>query len=358
MERKRLTTEDILQKSDGGLKYYKLVFPHLKLRSDDNTKCISIDSPFHKERPKSLSIYLRYGKWQFSDHAGQNYWGDVFKFVAYTKKLDYKKDYYKILQIINETVEGKNKPEEDSSESSEEFTIRYTSDYTCKVLFKKHFGQLWGDLSNTQFKVKLVETAKFFDENGEVVELESDLKNHTDIYFSFTNPYSEVELIRNPSQEKNYYACKDGVLPPTFLFGWPEALIHMNFSYPDIAGNLIITNSFENTLIIQSLGYPAIGLLDDEKEASDYLLQVVLPQCKNVLIFFDKSRELNLAAKRLAKKANISILGFSPQMEGYAEEMRTINKVRLTAIAEFHERVDHEHIRDYLYHKMSYNQVQ
>ncbi len=357
MAKAKLTTEDTLLKSDGGFKYFKSVFPQLKLRSDDNTKCISIDSPFHNERPKSLSIYLRYGKWNFSDHAGQSYWGDVFKFVAYTKKLNYQKDYYKILQIINETVEGRNITEENSPNTNEEISITYSGDYACKILFKKYFDEICGDLSNTQFKVKLVEKARFLDETGEVIELESDLKDYEEIYFSFANPYSEVELIYNPRQQKFYYACKDGALPSTYLFGWYEALMHMNFSYPDVAGNLIITNSIENTLLIQSLGFPAIGLLDENKETSNYLLQVVLPQCNTALIFFDKSKELDQAAKKLAKKANIPILEFSQEMLGYAESMESVNKAKLVTITEYHEWIDSEHLLEYLDSKVSYNQI-
>ncbi len=357
MAKAKLTTEDTLLKSDGGFKYFKSFFPQLKLRSNDNTKCISIDSPFHNERPKSLSIYLRYGKWQFSDHAGQNYWGDVFKFVAYTKKLNYQKDYYKILQIINETVEGHNIPQERSSNTNEQISITYAGDYTCKILFKKYFDEICGNLSNTQFKVKLVEKARFFDENGEVIELESDLKDNEEIYFSFANPYSEVELIYNPRQQKFYYACKDGALPTTYIFGWYEALMHMNFSYPDVAGNLIITNSIENTLLIQSLGFPAIGLIDDVPEASAYLLAVVLPQCKNARIFFDRSSKLNQAAKRLSRQTRIPIIEFSQEMMGYVEDITNADKTMQVEISAYHQWIDADHVGEYLSQFMNYTEI-
>jgi hypothetical protein len=233
MGRPKLTRENTLDKSGGGFKYFKAVISGLTVRSDNNTKCYPVDSPFHNEKKRCLNIGIYQGIWQYFDNGGRRYHGDVFNFVARTKNLNQNtEEFYEILKIINETVEYYDLCTINERTADEDTTsITYAADYLYKIIFEKFFGEICRDISKTYFDVKLIERAQFTDATGEPIELVSDLVKNENVFFSFSNSCTGIEVIYNPWQEQVFYACKDSVSPSSFIFGWYEYNIWFCFGF-------------------------------------------------------------------------------------------------------------------------------
>jgi hypothetical protein len=72
---------------------------------------MSFDSPFHKERD-TFSIYYHKekGKWFFKDHVEDGLYGDVFTFIAALYKLNFKRDFKKILEITAAEIKQVEQP--------------------------------------------------------------------------------------------------------------------------------------------------------------------------------------------------------------------------------------------------------
>lgn len=357
IKKTQLKATDILKLSDGGFKYFKAIFPHLEVCDEDATKCYCVDSPFH-DKKGTLRISVFQGKWQYYDNGGQKYHGDVFNFVSRTQGLNQKtEEFYEILRIVKETVEQQERPVQGHHADQEQLpAITYAPGYLTKILFKEYFGRICGDQPPAHFVVKLVDKAEFTVGAGDIVSLASDLEKNKVSYFSFSNAGTPGEMIYNRATGEVFHACADGSNPETFVFGWCESLLHMNFSCPTVAGNLIITNSIENVLLFQSLGYPAIALHESHKTPTCYLVDVILPQCPNARIFFDRSPELQAAAKELSIAISVPVIEFSRDMEDYVEQYESEYR-QVFHICGFHVEMDPEHIAEYLNDFMVYKEI-
>jgi len=352
IKKPQLKAVDILRLSDGGFKYFKAIFPQLQLCEENPTQCEYVDSPFHKKKC-TLRISVFQGKWQYYDNGGSRYHGDVFNFVGHTHGLlQNTHDFYKILEIVKETVEQNECPVRDEDSIKEQApNITYAENYLTKLLFKKYFGQICGDCPPAYFTVNLIDKAESTSDTGDTISVASDLVKNKVSYFSFSNAGVLGELIYNPATQEVFYVSSSGNVPRIYVFGWCEALQYMNFSCPMVAGNLIITNSIENVLLFQSLGYPAITLIDCNTAATEYLLKVILPQCPNAHIFFDKSPQLLIAAEKLSMTTGVPIIEFSRDMEDYVEQYESEYR-QVFYICGFHIEFDPEHIGEYLFSHM------
>lgn len=95
-----LSRENILKSTDKGYLFFLKYFPDLWMHKEFGLS-LSFNSPFHATKG-TLSVYFhaKKDKWFFKDHHGDGLYGDVFGFVAALHKLNYKRDFKKVLQII------------------------------------------------------------------------------------------------------------------------------------------------------------------------------------------------------------------------------------------------------------------
>jgi hypothetical protein len=62
---------------------------------------IEVDSPFHPGEAKMSIFYSEEnGKWFFKEHGGGDHYGDMFSYVAFLHKMDFKRDFPRILAMV------------------------------------------------------------------------------------------------------------------------------------------------------------------------------------------------------------------------------------------------------------------
>jgi hypothetical protein len=111
MRKTNILSKEILNtRTDNGRDYFLMHYPALWLNIRFG-QYVELDSPFHNSK-STLSIYFNdaKGKWFFKDHGGQGYYGDMFSYVAYLHKLNYVKDFRRILQIIDSEIKNYQPP--------------------------------------------------------------------------------------------------------------------------------------------------------------------------------------------------------------------------------------------------------
>ena len=94
MKKQQITKESVLEMTQGGLLFYKMVIPNLKVQGD---KCRNVTNPFYSDTKPSFSVFCLNGEWFFKDHGDEGYKGDVFKFAAFYFDLDCDTDFLEIL---------------------------------------------------------------------------------------------------------------------------------------------------------------------------------------------------------------------------------------------------------------------
>jgi hypothetical protein len=111
----KITKEEILERTDGGIGFYQLVIPDLKV---NGTRCKNELNPFYKDGNPSLCIYKSGDRWYYKDYGEPDFSGDVFSFAAAYYKLDIRRDFLEILEKMQEELEKaeseKKKPEVES----------------------------------------------------------------------------------------------------------------------------------------------------------------------------------------------------------------------------------------------------
>ena len=87
----------VLKKTNGGLLFYQMVIPDLKVNGN---RCKNTKNPFYDDINASLSIFKsdELDLWLFKDFGDSDYQGDVFQFAALFYRLDCKKDFELILR--------------------------------------------------------------------------------------------------------------------------------------------------------------------------------------------------------------------------------------------------------------------
>ena len=96
-----LTKEEILDRTSGGLDFYKFVIPSLQV---NGSRCRNVLNPFYEDTKPSLSIFERDGQWFFKDFGNEAYSGDVFDFAGFYYGLSPQSDFYEILRRINKDL--------------------------------------------------------------------------------------------------------------------------------------------------------------------------------------------------------------------------------------------------------------
>lgn len=289
MKQYKYTKEQTLIACDYGRKYYKSVYPNLTV---DKYNSQSVDSIFHNECRRSLNINYYNEKYLFKDFAGQGYKGDVFSFVAYQHHLDVKRDFGKILQIINEAVE-KMAPENDRRDldheryDSNRKEVSYHPDSICRTIFKQKFPGLFEDEGIFDiFKIRLIDTAGFYDADNEGQELQSNLETG-EVYFSFSDDADDAELIYNPQNGEVVFVSSNLKTLETFVFGWRETEQYLTNDCPEVNKNLVITDSVVNVLLLRMMGTPVVGWFGRNNQK--FLNGTLLERFENCLIFTDQT---------------------------------------------------------------------
>lgn len=96
---------EILQRSNNGLYFFKLILGGI-LQHESNKRFKNVKNPFYNDKNASLSIYQNdKGIWCFKDYGNIDFSGDVFDFCALYYKLDIKKDFFNVLNFMENDLD-------------------------------------------------------------------------------------------------------------------------------------------------------------------------------------------------------------------------------------------------------------
>jgi|ERR1035437_8645065 hypothetical protein len=95
-----LRRDKILATTDNGCNYFLKRFPELWMQIKYGRR-VNLNSEFHDQQG-TLSVYFNTNKnkWFFKDHAGKETYGDMFTYAALVNKLDFQKDFSRILTVV------------------------------------------------------------------------------------------------------------------------------------------------------------------------------------------------------------------------------------------------------------------
>lgn len=96
---------ELLQNSNNGFYFFKLIIGR-NLSMKDEKRCKNVKNPFYDDKNASLSIYKNdYGIWCYKDYGNIDFHGDVFHFCAIHYKLDIKKDFVALLNLMENDLD-------------------------------------------------------------------------------------------------------------------------------------------------------------------------------------------------------------------------------------------------------------
>lgn len=93
-----LDKQDILDKTNNGLDFFKFVIPELSINGN---KCNNVKNPFYEDTKAGLSIFNKNGQWFFNDFGDATYSGDMFKFAGFYYKINPSTNFHQLLENIN-----------------------------------------------------------------------------------------------------------------------------------------------------------------------------------------------------------------------------------------------------------------
>jgi len=281
-----LNKDNILLATNGGLKFYKHVIPDL--RGGSRTKK-NVKNPFYKDTKGSLSIYFTGERWYFKDHGESSYQGDVFDFAGHCYKLKtYSKDFYKILQHINDDlnlglIEGKQADENPDFE----FIPEYDDENRFKIYYKRDFSiedlKYWEQYGITteilnEFKVKAIKRYQILLPSGQSHMFYSTIESP---FFAFVYSDEAVKVYKPKDDTVKYFWI--GNKNNTDIFGLSQCMNHD----PHGEWEVLITGGEKDVMTLHSLEYFAVCLNSETANIPLDLLEKLKNFYKSVLVLYD-----------------------------------------------------------------------
>ena len=235
---------EILEKSNGGLEFYKLVIPDLKVTED---RCKNIHNPFYDDTKPGLSIYFNEDRWWFKDHGEPEYAGDVFTFAGLVYELDPKTQLNKILEYMDRDLKAEGLTEREPlvkkpprPKRSKKNFLLLERDFTTEDLnYWNQFGIDKTTLINHD--VVSINGYTVINSNATGYTIE---RGKRQLMFAYKG--DEFAKIYTPEPKKFVYV---GSKPPDFKFGWDH--IDRPHVYKWYYDHLIITSGEKDVMTLK-----------------------------------------------------------------------------------------------------------
>ena len=304
-----LSVQKILEKTEGGLSFYKSVIKEPLVKKNDN--CFkNVKSPFYPDKNPSVSIFKgNDNKYCFKDYGEMDHKGDVFAFAALHYKLDPRKDFGLILSKMNEdlklgliqgetskNVEVKKRVKYDYGNNSyyelferdnDEFNNEerlYLTQYGITVDGAKHF------------KMTPIDGYSFLSSNGERISI---CRKPDQVMFAYRE--DGFAKIYSPFPQKMFRYL--GQKPSDYVFG-KSHLTTMDCR----EDRVIITGGEKDVISLYAHGYSAICLNSETASLPEGLLDLLDLLYENVLVLYDGDPTGNNASISICKQNNLKRL--------------------------------------------------
>ena len=300
-----LTVVNILNATYGGLEFFLYAIPDLK-RKFGEKKCPNVHNPFYNDTKPSFSVYKHQEKWYYKDFGNPAFQGDVFNFAALFYKLDLKKDFYLILQKINEDLKlGLSYDKSYHPYPSFEYTSKNNDGNNYKVYYKTEFSEndlkYWGQYGINE------ETLDDFDVKPVLKYiLKKQDKDPYTFFSSEKNPIFAYQISEKCIKLYKPYDSKVkfqwiGEKPEDYCFGWKIV-----DSYCIIGKQIFITGGEKDVMTLHSLHYTAFCLNSETASISESILNTETFVFNQINILYDIDETGLKASLELCEKHSIS----------------------------------------------------
>jgi len=301
-----LSRDKILVETEQGFLVFLKFFPELIIQRKYGIQ-VEINSPF-KNCSGKLSIFFNEGKgkWFYGMGKHSKIFGDIFGFIARLYKLDYKRDFAKIIKIIQQEMRGFDPTVVDGTERIQVCDgewLEVEAITNTASIYEKYFSKT----VNISFSLK--EVARFKSSScKQIKESDEELQ------------YFAIEVIPNEfyyvfdTAEFNSIAL--GKKATNYFFGLEQAL-RLNFILnPTCKPNLLLCNNVLEVLIFNYSGVPAIQVEYNSLVNDTYFTQIIAKTFPNLIA------TSALLPKELKKKFKIKVFDVPEFLSGHGLDLR------------------------------------
>lgn len=271
------TKDELNAESNQGLNFFRNRFPQLDLQIK-YTIPMTFKSPFNSEQ-STLSIFYSEikKKWMFKDHGGKGHFGDMYSFVAFLHKLDFKRNFKIILKIIEEELKYFNPKVEDSytiknSETGEYITLLNNDDVKLTIPMRSY--------PTVQVTVPI-----------KVVEQYSKLEKNKLVKYE-----NNATICINECKNLFFYIVKQdqsvitwGNQPLQYFLGYKQSLEIAHFYTPINKANLVLCENVMDVLAFLSVGIAAIKVNPATVWENPYFNHIICSTFSNLIVSYDAS---------------------------------------------------------------------
>ncbi len=313
--------DTILAHTQNGLEIFRHYIP-FEFKLGKNFK-----NPFYEDTIASCNVYYNRHKrcFKIKDFGNDNYSGDCFSFVAQIHNLDVRKDFFQILQLINQdlrlNLEQKQQkpnnikrkiPKVKETNLEKEFLNVKSKPYT---LSEKSFSnkelEFWRTYGVDKRILRFfsVKSINFFESvNNEDKQYRVNSSFNEPIFCYYSEAF--VKIYRPNSKLRFLYG---GVLPQNYCFGLAQL--------PDSGDVLFITGGEKDVMSLYAKGFNAICFNSETSSVPIDIIELLSQRFKHIILLYDVDKTgLSASEKHLEQLSKFNVKRLLLPLSGSKKE--------------------------------------
>lgn len=294
---------EILQRSNYGLYFFELILGY-KLQPQSDKRFKNVKNPLYNDKNPSLSICKNNkGIWGFNDYGIVDHFGDVFDFYALHHKLDIKKDFVELLNMMKSDLDNNQILHSTINQASHQSTIDNKNEVIGVNLLevdssdtsKKYMSQY--GITTEIMKINNVVEITGYKE----LHLDSSLDKFKNIQNQTFYAYKQDKFAKLycPNPKKFLYVGKK---PKDYIFG-------LNFN--NNSSLLFLVGGEKDVLALHSKGFQAVCLNSETTPPSRRIMKSFYEDKITPIIMYDCDEAGRKGAERISKLTDWKIADLS-----------------------------------------------
>jgi hypothetical protein len=272
-------------------------------------------SPFgDKDNKPSLTIYPDGNSLKFKSH-NTGHQGDVFQFVADLNKIDCKKNFSQVVEIIAKDFslngyakKAAVKPVPVVPDKKRNVKISFEKAPSVQML--QYFEQFKIDLETLiRFKVSQVKYHEFISSSGKLCKFDYRKTNQLAVCYSVDDKI------------KIYFPAIAGIQEKSF--GFKDQTTKNIFGLQQISNehhkNLLVAAGEKDCLALNANGFPAVAFQSENTIPSKEQIDIINSIADRIFVVYDNDQPGRGAAKKLIEKTSWHIINLPDEFKDAAE---------------------------------------
>ena len=331
MKSKKFTKEELLEFTNNGEDFFKLVFPNL-LRKDTNSFKQTFN-PFYNDRNPAVSVYRinEEDRWRFKDHGDDTYAGDMFDLAAWHYDLAVEDDFPEILRRIAEDLKLTDelttppKAEKEKHKITKEESITdgiYFENENDKYLYELHQQQEPMFSAGYEFEYDSDDQGResaaiHFQQFGITRKILKEYNVRGVNGYYFEDEFGERKF--KYFQEKSLVIAYVATSFVKFYCPYPKRFWYLNHRDPEfmfgmsqiftrswrrlnktLPKTIVITGGEKDVLALRAIGYEAIAFASETSSVPKYFIDSYKDAFRNIIILYDNDEAGDKGAERVS----------------------------------------------------------